>query len=333
MPLKNAQYDALMREYNRRQAEDYRRQAACIAEIHEKLPAVAQVEEEIRSLSVEQALCRISGDSSGREEYRQKLDALIRRKAALLTDAGYPADYMEMHYTCPDCRDTGYRDGVRCHCFIRAASAMRYDQSGLQQILEKENFSTLSDRYYDDTRILPETGMTVRQHMRRIVSECLQYVKNFGEHPDSLLFTGNTGVGKTFLTHCIAKALLDEGYSVIYFTASQLFAMFSSQISDREDEALRELDSDILSCDLLILDDLGTELGNTFDTSKLFYCINQRLVFGKATIISTNLSTEAVTERYSVRVTSRLFSEYQVKPLFGGDIRKAKALEAHETHL
>ena len=325
MPLKNSQYDALMREYNRRQAEDYRRQAACIEEIHARIPAVAECERQIRALSLEQFASRVQGDDSGRALYRAKLDDLIHEKEKLLTDAGYPADYMQMHYTCPDCKDTGYIGQKRCHCFIRAAAALRYDQSGLQQVLEKENFSTFTDQYYDDKVMVPELGMTVRQHMRHIVSQCLAYINQFGEKHDSLLFTGNTGVGKTFLTHCIAKALLDQGYSVVSFTASQLFSLFSSQISHREDDDLAELDSDILDCDLLIIDDLGTELGNTFDNAKLFHCINQRLLLQKSTIISTNLSLEAVTDRYSVRVTSRLFSEYQVLPLFGSDIRKEKA--------
>lgn len=330
MALKNMQYDALMRDYNRKQAEDHHRQARCIREIHEKIPEVAALEDSIRSLSVEQALSRISGDSSGRKAYREKLASLIQEKENLLISHGYPADYMEMHYTCPDCKDTGYIGTQRCHCFIKAATAIRYHQSGMQQILEKENFSKLSDRYYDDTVDLPEIGMTVRQHMRRITAECLQYTRQFSKHPDSLLFTGDTGVGKTFFTHCIAKALLDDGYSVLFFTAGQLFHLFSSQIDHREDLALKELDEDILSCDLLIIDDLGTELGNSFDNTKLFYCINQRLLLGQATIISTNLSTEAITERYSVRVTSRLFSQYQVKKLFGRDIRKEKAREERQ---
>ena len=328
MALKNTQFDALMREYNRRQADNYRRQAQCIDKIHKEIPQIKLIEEEIRSASVEQAAARIKGDDSGREAYRRHLEELIGQKQALLSSHGYPPDYMEMHYTCPDCKDTGYIGDSRCHCFIKAASAIRYDQSGLQQILEKENFSVLSDRYYDDTKALPELGgLTVRQHMRRIAVECLQYAQNFSSRPDSLLFIGEAGVGKPFLAHCLAKALLDQGFSVLFFTAGQLFQMFSSQIDNREDVALKELDQDILSCDLLIIDDLGTELGNSFDNSKLFYCINQRLLLGKATLISTNLSGEAITERYSERVSSRLMSDYRVKRLFGCDIRKEKAKE------
>ena len=155
MPLKNSQYDALMREYNRRQAEDYRRQAACIEEIHARIPAVAECERQIRALSLEQVASRVQGDDSGRALYRAKLDDLIHEKEKLLTDAGYPADYMQMHYTCPDCKDTGYIGQKRCHCFIRAAAALRYDQSGLQQVLEKENFSTFTDQYYDDKVMVP----------------------------------------------------------------------------------------------------------------------------------------------------------------------------------
>ena len=140
------------------------------------------------------------------------------------------------------------------------------------------------------------------------------------------MFTGTTGVGKTFLTNCIAKELIDQGVSVIYFQSQDLFELFSRSKFGREgQEEAEENCRQILDCQLLIIDDLGTELNNSFVSSQLFYCVNERISRGRGTIISTNLSVDMLRDTYSDRVASRIMSHYTMVPLYGADIRIKKA--------
>ena len=200
-----------------------------------------------------------------------------------------------------------------------------HDQSNLEDILEQENFSALSFQYYDNKEILPQIGMTNADYMRRVVRECREFVKQFDKNHENLLFTGSTGVGKTFLTNCIAKGLMNTYHSVIYLTASDLFEIFSRNKFDYENaEEMRDMYRFILDCDLLIIDDLGTELNNSFTSSQLFYCINERMNMKRSTIISTNLSPARLRDSYTDRVTSRIMSGYRMIPLYGGDIRLLK---------
>ena len=172
------------------------------------------------------------------------------------------------------------------------------------------------------------TGRNARENIQKIVDECLHFVQNFDMEHDNLLFYGATGVGKTFLTHCIAKELLESAHSVIYFTSFDLFEVLSTATFGKkyaEDEVLQQ-HSAIFDCDLLIIDDLGTEMTNTFVTSQLFLCINERLMNKKSTIISTNLSLESLRDLYSERVFSRISSNFKMRKLIGKDIRLMKKL-------
>ena len=192
-------------------------------------------------------------------------------------------------------------------------------------MLERENFKALSYEYYDDTEILPQLGITNAAYMRRVVAGCKAFVRDFDKKHDNLLFTGSTGVGKTFLTNCIARELMDDFHSVIYLTASDLFDVFSRNKFDYDNaEDMKDMYRFILDCDLLIIDDLGTELNNSFTSSQLFYCINERMNMSRSTIISTNLTLARLRDSYTDRVTSRIMSGYRIIPLYGGDIRLLK---------
>lgn len=180
-----------------------------------------------------------------------------------------------------------------------------YAQSNIEQIIAVENFDTFSYEYFDDTRVVPVLNRTVRQYMGQVVETCKSFVKGFSGEHGNLLFTGPTGVGKTFLTNCIAKELIDRYYSVIYLSANDLFEVFSKNRFDYQDEEdMKGMYQYILDCDLLIIDDLGTELNNSFTSSELFYCINERLNSTRSTIISTNHPINELRDRYTERVTS-----------------------------
>ena len=325
MALSNSQYDAIMREYGRQQIENHHKLEERRKEIYARLPVVRQLEAEIAERSVACAKKLLEGDKSVLDRLKEDLKDLREQKSLIIRAAGYPDDYLELHYRCPDCRDTGLIDGRKCHCFLQAQMKLLHAQSNLEDVLERENFNALSYEYYDDTEILPQLGITNAAYMRRVVAGCREFVRDFDKKHDNLLFTGSTGVGKTFLTNCIARELMDDFHSVIYLTASDLFDVFSRNKFDYENaEEMRDMYRFILDCDLLIIDDLGTELNNSFTSSQLFYCINERMNMKRSTIISTNLSPARLRDSYTDRVTSRIMSGYRMIPLYGGDIRLLK---------
>ena len=189
--------------------------------------------------------------------------------------------------------------------------------------MEKENFGTFSYAYYSDSDRNPATGLTSLETIRNAVAECHNFIDDFDNKPKNLFLYGETGVGKTFLSNCVAKELLDKSYSVIYFTAFQLFDILSKGVFDKDADAIAA-HQNIFDCDLLIIDDLGTELSNSFTTSQLFLCVNERILRHKSTIISTNLSMNQIADIYSERTLSRILSSYTTIKLFGDDIRIRK---------
>lgn len=325
MALSNSQYNTVMREYERRQAESRRDRDRRIAEVYEKIPQIETLDQMISTRAAECARRVLDGDTEARKRLREELADVREQKETLLKAFGYPADYMEMRYHCPDCQDTGYRDGRRCHCFERARIRILYAQSNIQEVLQRENFHTFSYDYYDAQTVVPRLGMTELEYMKLVVKRCREFSLGFPDQGQNILFTGSTGVGKTFLTNCIAKELIDRYVSVIYLSSQDLFEVLSRYKFSREaEEDVEETYRHILDCEMLIIDDLGTEVNNTFVSAQLFYCINERINRRRGTIISTNLSMDMLRDTYSDRVTSRLMSNYMTIPLYGGDIRMKK---------
>ena len=279
MSLNNSQYNAIMRIYNQRQFQDKYEQDQRREEVYQKVPQIRQIEDEISSQAVRCARKLLDGDANAKEELKQHIEDLREQKEVLLSAFGFPADYMEIHYACPECQDTGYVDGRKCRCFKKEEIRLLYSQSNIEEVLLRENFDSFSYEYYDDRVVIPEIQMTVADYMRQVHTWCKEYVENFEKKGGNLIFTGSTGVGKTFLTNCIAKALIDQYQSVIYLSSNDLFDVFSkNKFHYDTEEEMKDMYQYILDCDLLIIDDLGTELNNTFVSSQLFYCINERLL-------------------------------------------------------
>lgn len=325
MALTNSQYDQIMRTYEQHRLENEYRRRRHYEEVCRAIPEFGPLDARISSLSVKQARRLLEGDDLALEELRREIHALSHRKQELLTGSGYPADYLDLTYSCPDCRDTGYRDGHKCHCFRKAVINLLYAQSNLESVLAEENFSTFSSDYYSQGHIDPLTGRSSRDAIQIALKSCHEFVDTFGSDFRNLLLYGDTGVGKTFLSHCIAKELLEKSFSVIYFTSAQLFDIFARNTFDREEEAAMDKDH-IYNCDLLIIDDLGTELTNSFTSSQLFVCLNERMLRKKSTVISTNLALEDLKNLYSERLFSRITSSYTVLRITGDDIRIQKKL-------
>ena len=321
MALKNTQYDEIMREYYRKQTEDRHEQEERIRRATEALPELAAIDHEIASLSVSSARKALEGDETALSHLREDIKALSEKKTELLTSHGYPADYLEMHYHCPDCQDTGYIGQEKCHCFRQAVIDLLYTQSNIRDILEEENFDHFSFRYYSDTAVSPTTGLSSLVTMKKLVAESMDFIRNFDTDFQNFFFYGDTGVGKTFLSHCIAQELLDTAHCVMYFSAFDLFDLLADSKFSREKNEGAEF---ILDSDLLIIDDLGTELTNSFVSSQLFLCINERIMRRKSTIISTNLKLENFSDTYSERTFSRIASNYRMVKLEAKDIRIQK---------
>lgn len=323
MALNNRQYDEIMQGYERRQLQNRRLHQKRLKELYDKQPQLKTIEDTIAETSVASARKMLDGDTQALAALKQELANLRLRRSELLAQSGYDASYFEPIYTCKDCRDTGYVDGEKCHCFKQAVINTVYSQSNIREILARENFGTFSYDYYSDEEVNPATGLSSLDTAQRAVEEAWRFIRDFDNKPKNLFLYGDTGVGKTFLSNCIAKELLEHGNSVIYFTAFQFFDILSKGVFERDADAIAA-HQNIFDCDLLIIDDLGTEFANSFTTSQLFLCVNERILRQKSTIISTNLNMNQMVDLYSERTLSRISSNYSIIKLFGDDIRIKK---------
>ena len=330
MALSNSQYDAILRTYEQKQRNnrdllDKRRQT-----VYNQIPELENLHNSLSLLGVKQARKLLNGDEHALQELKEERKKLTDRKAMLLTSAGYPADYLEPIYDCADCKDTGYIGNQKCHCFQKAIIDLLYTQSNLKNVLAKENFSTFSFAYYSENHVDPVTGRSSLETMQNAHRTALEFVDTFSDEFRNLFLYGDTGVGKTFLSNCIAKELIDRAFSVIYFTAYDFFDTLAKSKFEKDDTA-EMMSEHIFDCDLLIIDDLGTELPNSFTVSQLFLCLNERLLRRKSTVISTNLSLESIVDIYSERTFSRITSNYTMLKLTGDDIRiKMKLMNREE---
>ena len=324
MSLQNYQYDAIMREYSRRQARNQRILTGRRAEIAARIPRAAEIDREVASLGASRLRAMFSGKAAGIGTLAQEIAQLTREREELLTQAGYPPDYLRTPCTCARCQDTGYIDHEKCTCFRSAELSLLYSQSNLGSVLETENFNRFCLDYYPEDMILESTGLTARQTAKKALESARRFVRDFDSTFENMFLFGDTGVGKTFLSHCIAGELLATAHLVLYFSAQELFDRLAGYTFNRE-ETQGNL-SDILDCDMLIIDDIGTELTNSFVTSSLFLCVNERLLRRKSTLISTNLSLEDFSRTYSERTFSRIAGNYQLIKLIGRDIRIQKVL-------
>lgn len=319
MALTGEQYNALMREYDARRFQALNDLEIRKETVYGRFPLLKSVQQRLTENAASRARAKILGDEKALETLSGEDRELRRQKKQLYEEYHIPADYLEPHYVCPDCRDTGYIENRRCHCLKEAITALLYDQSGIRAVVERENFDTLSMAYYNQPVTVGQKSLY--DYMAEKIRFCKDFAENYAEKPGSILFYGPTGTGKTFLSNCIAKALLDDCRSVLYFSAIDLFNEFSRNPYGKGEDTI---DRSVLTCDLLIIDDLGTEAVNSFTTGKLFYCINERLNRGMGTVISTNLDPAHLRELYSERIYSRIVSGFTLIRLDGEDIRIKK---------
>ncbi|MCR4590626.1 MAG: ATP-binding protein [Lachnospiraceae bacterium] len=282
-------------------------------EVTEKLPEYRELEIKAAEVASFYGRKMIIGDEDARYQMEEELDLLAEKKASLLKNAGFPADYLEPVYDCPDCKDTGFTDTGKCHCLRQRIVNSLYLQSHIRDILKRENFDTCDlDRFSRD----------VRPDMEKVYNAARDFVNSFADTSRNMLFLGSVGSGKTFLTNCIAKELLDHGFSVVYFSAFRLFSLIADNVFGHPDiEDKSSFFSNIYESDLLIIDDLGTENTNSFVAGQLFNILNERGIRKKPTIISSNLSLESIKDIYSERSLSRIIGNYELYYFRGEDLR------------
>lgn len=316
MPLTTNQFRNLIREYDQRRSEAQRIHAERMDEIRARVPGYSELEDEATDTAMRYARMSIADPNTDLSMMDAELDRINRRKEELLKENGYDLSYLTVPYKCQDCEDTGYIGGRKCHCFKQAELHVLYDalydKSNLHSLIETDNFDSMREDLYSGEDLV---------RFREAVRMCRDYIARFDTDYSNLLFVGSVGTGKSFLSSCIAHELLMSGHSVLYFSASDFFDTCAHNAFRRGDEDALDTDNDLYDCDLLIIDDLGTEYANQFVSSELFSCLNARHNKRRSTIINTNLSLKFLQERYSDRVLSRITGYYTILKLTGPDLR------------
>ena len=323
MALNNAQYEKIKREYDNDRLTSRMLLDKRTEYVNSHIPEYKALSDKLAELSLEYTKKSLSGDKTAISSFSKLAEDIRRQKEELLIIAGLDRDYLKPIYKCPDCKDTGFIDGRKCHCFKDKEIALLYDQSNIQTSLKDVSFDSMSEKYYsgDDLNRFKESKQ-----------KAIGFVNNFKSDYQNLLLYGTVGTGKSLLSSCVASELLKEGHSVIYFSSSMLIDTLAKAAFDRPSyrndrfNDVSDENSPIYDCELLIIDDLGTEITNNFTIAALFSLLNERALRKKSIIISTNLSLEELQERYTDRVFSRLTGDFTFCRLSGPDIRIASKL-------
>lgn len=297
-----------------------------VKEVYSKMPAVKRIDEDIQKIGLDMSKAVIISPNKYKdimEEAKESIEKLKMEKAFLLTESNIELDYMDLRYDCSRCEDTGYlKNNRRCSCLNQEMVSRAYKMSNIEHVLEKENFKNFNIDLFANQSFEGEV-MTPRENMLDILGISEGFVNNFDDNNgDNLLFYGTTGLGKTYLCNCIAKALLDKNRIVIYQTAFTILDILENRRFGKGDKDLSNYQYNLLfDADLLIIDDLGTEVSNTFTNAEIFNIVNTRLLRSKKTIISTNLTPKEISDTYTDRVFSRIFDKFNPLKFYGNDLR------------
>ena len=332
-------HNLIMAEYENRQRASRLLFDDRTAEIYGKIPSIETIDEEISMSGLhfnKMILKGLINPEEASSKLHSKLSELQKKKAELLEANGYDKGYLETQFVCSKCKDTGYiyspKGTQKCSCYKQLAIEYLHANSNLK-LTEDENFDSFSENMYPDTcdEARYQTQISPRQNILTIKQRCLSFIENFSNSEEkNLFFSGPTGVGKTFLSNCVAYELLKKGRTVIYYTAPVLFDILNEYKvrafgdSEYEDTAYKN----IMNCELLIIDDLGTEAPSASRYAEFLTVLNNRHLRNVTnpckTIISTNLEARQLYEYYTERVASRIIGSFNMFRLFGEDIRRLK---------
>lgn len=285
----------------------------------EAVPAILETEERMSKagLSAIKVLGMGSADAKSYIKHLSEINLKAQEeRRLLLKSAGFPEDWLDVHYSCKKCEDKGFVNGLMCDCFKDLLKSIEYEKLCSKLPVDKCRFDNFKLGYYSDG-----AGTSPRRRMESVYNYCKAYAEDFGRRSPSLLLYGKTGLGKTHLSLAIAVKAVESGFGVIYTSAQNLFNRLEKEKFGRADGNTEE---SVLGCDLLIIDDLGAEFTTQFTVSALYNIINSRELEHKPTIISTNFTPEQLTEAYGERIASRILSNYVMLYFDGSDIRQIK---------
>lgn len=288
-------------------------------EIKNKYPEILELDTAIQKLCLNLSMAALRGitDQNELNNIKEEITDLRAKKYEMLVSHGYNPDYLNLHYNCPKCKDTGFIGIDKCSCFKSKLIKLYYKDSDLEEAVKTNNFKNFNINLYSNHKLNDER-YTPRKNIEDILEYITgEYLPNFKNSNTNLLFYGNSGTGKTFLSWCIAKELLDKGFLVVYKTSDDLLRALKD-IKFNNDTDLENL---LINCDLLIIDDLGSEQITDFSSTELFTLINKKILKNKKMLISTNLSLPLISKRYSERISSRIIGEFKLFKFFAEDIR------------
>lgn len=296
-------------------------------EIISKLPEYLKIKN--RTLSLFNDYMKNSGayTKEETESLKEQIKQCELERKKLLKDNGYDENYLEPIYDCHECKDTGYINNNQCDCLIKILNEIAKKESRLSYILDEQNFDNFNLNIYSE--ISTDNNISPKDNMKNILAFVKRFIEEFdNRNTKSLLFTGSTGVGKTYLSSCIAKTMIDKGKNVLYQSSAKLCEILEEYKFNRENAIYdtKNIVQDIYDIDLLIIDDFGTEFKTSYTLSAIFELINSRLVNNKKTIVSTNLSIIELKDIYSERLFSRFIGEFDILEFIGEDLRMKKFL-------
>ncbi|GHV30727.1 DNA replication protein DnaC [Clostridia bacterium] len=298
--------------------------------VYEHVPKLKALESRMTSLSLT-AIKKVANGAeiSVIEELKLKNMSLQKEKERILKENEIPEDYLKISYVCSTCKDTGYVKNNMCDCLKRLVVKESAKSLNMKTSLDRFSFENFEFNYFGNDLVNgTKEPITQKEQARLNYDFCVNYAKKFSMNSGNILMQGGTGLGKTHLSLAIAKSCLGQGYSVVYALAGQVVYSLEDERFGRGEQKDCSMDS-FLRCDLLIIDDFGSEPQNQFALAALYNIINSRLIASKPTIINTNLTGAEITAHYGERVSSRLFGEYQVLRAYGEDIRLQKRGKTH----
>ena len=300
--------------------------AAHLEQAYARYPRLREIDRQLRTTlaQIVAASVRSGEDPTAALEAVREENLALQREREWIVEAGdFEEGYLDDTPICPKCGGTGYVGAQMCDCLRELCRQEQKKELTTLFGNGRESFETFRLSCYSD-QYDPQIGASPRRMMQGVFAICRRYAQEFSLRAGNLLFTGDTGLGKTFLSACIARVVADSGFSVVYDTAGKLFSDFETAKFGESTEENRAITRKYLQCDLLIIDDLGTEMTTQFVVSALYTVVNTRLMDGMPTIISTNLTPETIGKRYSAQIASRLLGTYKVLSFYGEDIRLQK---------
>ena len=288
-------------------------------------PHILQLEREMSSTAARIAGAVLSGENVQQKLARIRAFNLTKQQELkeALSAAGFSIDALEIQYSCPICKDTGNDNGKLCECARQLQKGLMYERLGAVSSLSDSTFENFSLHFYSDTSA-EGSPVSERAIMKKTLLECTKYAASFSPSAPSLLMIGAPGLGKTHLSIAIACAAIEKGYDVMYVPFHTLLTKLEAARFGKSSEEFQDYLGPVLNCDLLVLDDLGSEFSTSFSTSVLYDIINTRQLQGAPTIMNTNLKQSELSIRYSERIRSRLLGCYRIIPFEGSDIRLQK---------